>query len=440
MMKHLKYLSILSALAAGLALLLTVIMQPAAAYTETTTRYVAPGGHCGGASPCYATIQAAVDAADPGDEIKVAEGTYRDLHARGSVTQTVYIERAISLRGGYAPADWSAADPVAHPTILDARGKGRALYITGPVTVTITGFYITGGNAAGLGGSWRGDVGGGIFLENVRGEISNNRIFGNVAEVGAGLFLNKSPVTLVANGIYNNVASNAGGGMDVTHSGVTFIRNSIYNNHGGGLNLGWSDILMYRNSIRNNTGVWRGGGLYFWDCDATLVNNLILGNKANQTGSGIFADAGSNLRMLHTTIARNESPGSGVYVNTYGEFPSTVMMTNTILADHTAGIEASAGSTATLTSTLWHGNNDNWRGVGVIHHTQDYTGDPKFAFDGYHLSPGSVALDKGVNGGIVTDIDGDARPYGPGYDIGADEYNGVRISPRKLYLPLALGR
>lgn len=34
------------------------------------TRYVASGGDCGGATPCYPTVQQAVDAADAGDWIK----------------------------------------------------------------------------------------------------------------------------------------------------------------------------------------------------------------------------------------------------------------------------------------------------------------------------------------------------------------------------------
>ncbi len=41
----------------------------------------------------------------------------------------------------------------------------------------------------------------------------------------------------------------------------------------------------------------------------------------------------------------------------------------------------------------------------------------------YHLSAGSCCIDAGTSEGAPdTDFEGDARPQGVGYDIGADEY------------------
>jgi len=41
----------------------------------------------------------------------------------------------------------------------------------------------------------------------------------------------------------------------------------------------------------------------------------------------------------------------------------------------------------------------------------------------YHLQPGSLAIDQGsAVGAPGADFDGQARPAGAGYDIGADEY------------------
>jgi len=88
----------------------------------TNTLYVSPGGNCGGVTPCYATLQAAVDAASDLDLIKVAAGTYTDVHARprsditttGSVSQVVYLSKTLQLQGGYTTTNW--ATPYPKPT------------------------------------------------------------------------------------------------------------------------------------------------------------------------------------------------------------------------------------------------------------------------------------------------------------------------------------
>jgi len=51
-----------------------------------------------------------------------------------------------------------------------------------------------------------------------------------------------------------------------------------------------------------------------------------------------------------------------------------------------------------------------------------YEADPAFALDGYHLMTGSAAIDRGVDAGVLSDIDGHPRPYGPAPDLGAVEY------------------
>jgi hypothetical protein len=54
--------------------------------------------------------------------------------------------------------------------------------------------------------------------------------------------------------------------------------------------------------------------------------------------------------------------------------------------------------------------------------------------DDYHIGPASAALDAGVDAGVMSDMDGDGRPQGSGYDIGADE---LRL-PWQTYLPLVV--
>ncbi len=78
-----------------------------------------------------------------------------------------------------------------------------------------------------------------------------------------------------------------------------------------------------------------------------------------------------------------------------------------------------------LEGTLW-GNDTDWGGAGtIIIGTVNVWGDPAFVdpdAGDYHLGPGSAAIDAGVNAGVTTDIDGNPRPHGGGFDLGADEY------------------
>jgi hypothetical protein len=53
----------------------------------------------------------------------------------------------------------------------------------------------------------------------------------------------------------------------------------------------------------------------------------------------------------------------------------------------------------------------------------------------YRLLADSAAIDKGINTGISIDLDGNAQPENPYFDIGAYEYQGVRWY---IFLPLAL--
>jgi hypothetical protein len=181
------------------------------------------------------------------------------------------------------------------------------------------------------------------------------------------------------------------------------------------------------------------------DADVTLDNNVIVDNAigtepyGHPTGAGVYVYYG-HLHGRHNTLAGNTGgDGSGLHVTDdgHGNY-STVALTNTILVSHTVGITVAAGNTATLEATLWHANTSNWDGAGTINHTGDVPGDPDpaFAADGYHLTAGSPAADKGVSASIWVDIDGQPRPY-QAPDLGADEYWPPGVL-KHLYLPLVV--
>lgn len=405
--------------------------------------------------------------------IEVAQGTYSDVHtisalssATFTATQIVAITKDVSLQGGYTTADWTTPDPVAQPTILDAGGRGRVIVISGTIAPTLTGFRLTGGNAQGLGGMYWGGAGGGLYIRNAAPIIDRNQIYSNTSPwYGGGLYLYNSTATVSDNLITDNAAQRRGGGIYVDGGAPLLRGNRFIDNaaglEGGGVCSYWSRITLSANLFTQNDGGTWGGGLYLYGQGNTLDGNLFEGNRA-AAGGGIYlqyeygnvpvlantalvgneAAEGSGIwfggdqyswprivSALHTTLSANGGGGAGIFVGEY----ATLALTNTIIAGHSVGISVTAGSTATLAATLWHANDLDRSGAGNLSHLYDYSSDPTFAPDGYHLMLGSAAIDRGVDTALATDIDGDLRSRGAGADLGADEFRLV------LYLPLVRG-
>ncbi len=404
----------------------------------------------------YSSIQSAVDAASGLDPIiKVAAGTYTGVQVRprddvtttGYVTQVVYLNKSLTIEGGYTNSNWTTPDPEANLTTLDAQSQGRVLYITGVITPTIEGLHLTGGDATGMGGEPTNptDCGGGIYIYKALATIKSNWVFSNTAETGAGIFvgdkgwsLSKPSATLVANTVFSNTAER-GGGIAQTRSTVKVLSNVIRGNNasdsGGGMHSLFGAPTIKRNIINANSA-GAGGGAYFQWSEATLVNNVIIDNHINGGGHGSgLHNQGGNLRLLHNTLARNTGgDSSGVYLVDLQDWGlPTVWMTNTILAHQSIGVNANGISTVTVNGILWHAVpvTVQLSPSAVASVSNQYTGDPDFATDGYHITSGSAAIDIGVEAGVTIDFDGESRPAQAGHDLGADEF-----LYKIMYLPL----
>jgi uncharacterized repeat protein (TIGR01451 family) len=444
--------------------------------------YVAPGGVCNGWAPCYEEIQAAVDAVDdPGDNVKVAEGTYTDLHHRNGLTQVVYISKSVTIQGGYTITNWNTSYPTTQHAVLDAQGQGRVIYVSGDITVSVEGLDVTGGDATGThsGGiaireaiaaisrcrifSNTSDEGGGLGLYNAEATLEANTIAANTASHGGGLSLSGSYATLRSNRILSNAASGDGGGLCTRNSGITLQENEIVGNtagdDGGGVYLASGVATLAANAITANLAHNRGGGIALYTMRSAyggseLKGNVVSGNAA-QYGGGMYLGDRSDViiennfvtenslindgqgagvhiiesapQLRHNTLARNRAASEGIYCED-GE----VSLYNNILVSHTVGIRLAGSSKAWLDGTLW--------GTGAWSNKSDYeiTGTsmitigainiwegPDFvdpANGDYHINADSPARDAGILTDVDTDIDRQVRHMGLAYDIGADEF------------------
>jgi len=364
---------------------------PQAARAQGAIHYVAPLGDCGGADPCYTTVQAAVDAANNGDDIRVAGGTYTGVSARQSVTQVVYISKTVTIRGGYTTGNWDTADPDTNLTILDAQGQGRVLYITGEIRPTIEGLRITGGNAFELGGHPGGkDAGGGVYISTASASISNSRVYDNIAQYGGGLYLNSSAATLTGNRVQGNTAqalweAGSGGGLYLYHSSDANVAgNRVEDNTasgywggtggGGGLYLDYSDAVLSGNTITANTTYFDGGGLYLYHSDGTLRGNTIVANTADFNGGGLYLDE-SDAKLSGNTVTSNTAfdDGGGLYLE-----ESDATLINNLVADDQAnglgsGLYIGGSSPRLLHTTIARNADGDGSGVYVTNSGSSYS-------------------------------------------------------------------
>jgi parallel beta-helix repeat protein len=292
-------------------------------------------------------------------------------------------------------------------------------------------------------------VGGGLFLQSSDSVIKANDIYSNTAKGGGGLGtegggnLRLWGWTIRDNEIRDNEAGGGGGGISTmfnrgcTIAGNTISGNKALDGGGGGLGLFISSLLIKDNLITHNYARDPGGGLSFLGTsESTLVNNVITDNESFHDSSAMHVE-GVDLHLLHNTFARNtptQKNAIGVEPWTGYGGPSTVVMTDTILADSDVGIKVTSGNTVTVNSILWYDVSQPIAAEAgaTVTLANDFTGDPAFAPDGYHLTGNSAALDKGINAGVAEDIDGDPRPIGEGFDLGADEM------PKYVFLPAIL--
>ena len=317
-------------------------------------------------------------------------------------------------------------------------GNGGGAWAYGSARVANSLFtlnqVLAGGNSGGLdtgANAWLTDT---IFLGNLnqtgngggsgsggnasilRGEYRENR----AANAGGGL-LALGTATIQDTTFYSNTAGDQGGGLIAAQAAITrtTFENSTAGSRGGGVMLTGGSSLLQQVAFLGNQASAGGGLALEGTAGGSLVNSLFTRNSAaGGSGAALYMDSSGALLVQHTTIANPSlASGSAVYVNS-----GNLTANNTIFANHSTGLARISGS-AVLQNPLFYGNSANTQGTGITINGA-VNGDPAFynpALDDYHLSVGSLAANSGLNSGVSSDFDGDARPQGGQVDIGYDE-------------------
>ncbi len=406
------------------------------------TRYVAPppdgddsSNDCTNpVSPCE-TVQHAVEVASEGETIKVATGSYTDTHTVAALGGPVVVEltKTVALCGGYDTSFTEPPDAGAHPTILDAQGAARVLYVSGAAP-TIEGFTITGGQASGSGA--------GVYVSAASPTLSGNVVTDNVSNyAGGGIYVYGGASILEGNVIVSNTADWGGGLCILENADVLVAGNLIVDNlaelTGGGIHLESHTSVtphIVRNTFRHNIANSQGGGLNAVTAHARVENNFFLANQCTQ-GAGVFME-NELAKLVSATLVHNTwvgDAGEDEAVRVEGTVAASLV--NNIVADFGIGITNTTPASTTVTAdfTLFDNTGTKY-GSGVVSNNE-VSGAPEFVNVGegdYHITTRSGAFDAAVDLGVSTDIDGDRRPSSEAPDVGADEV------PPWFYVPLVL--
>jgi parallel beta-helix repeat protein len=299
-----------------------------------------------------------VDAVPEGGEIRVATGVYTGVQGRpvppgyegDIITQVVHISKSVTIRGGYTIANWDNPDPNGNPTTLNAEGDGRVVAVMGPVTATLEGLRITGGQ--GPVASDRG--GGGLYGWHATVSLRENHIVSNTAHSGGGLGFHNCEVVLEG----NRVISNTAWGPEVEGG------------WGGGAEFWFSGGTLSDNVISGNMSVGSGGGI--WGQDVTLEGNTISGNHTGFRGGGFSLGGNiiisSNLIYSNTAVDRGGGGalGSGVVIINGNDFLDN-------LSGSSGGGLDVQGATITATGNVISGNYSLMHGGGIHLYGSDGT-------------------------------------------------------------------
>jgi hypothetical protein len=259
----------------------------------------------------------------------------------------------------------------------------------------------------------------------VQGNVASNAIKQH------GIYISNSPVNTVLrdNIVFGNTmgvefnadASQGGTGIG---TGALIEDNVIYNNIDNGLNLdGLQNSVIRNNLIYGNTH--NGISIYQLDSAEPGKNDLIENNtiyQPNSSGAALHFLDGSTGNTVFNNILIGGA--SGTYDNDSASMPGLVSDYNTVPAGANYNVDSNPSTLA-----QWQATGQDTHSI-VASAAQIFT---NFSSGDFHPITGSPTIDAGVgslNGQAApaVDMDGNARPQGNGFDVGAYEFVTTTLS------------
>jgi predicted outer membrane repeat protein len=368
------------------------------------------------------TIQAGIAAAQTGDTVLVASGTYLE--------NIDFLGKAITVISSDGP----------HWTVIDGSGSNSVVTFDtgeGPDSV-VEGFTLfNGGGNDHKFGIWNGRFGGGVFCLESAPTLKNNIITENhVNMMGGGLYVQSALMPTAMDCTFLDNSANSGGGIfaqyhgTITATGCRFILNSTHYGGGGGL-VCYGDSLVKDCLFILNETVQEGGGL--WCGGAEVTNCIFSGNYAWKGGA--VRCAGGPV-FTNCTFHKNQAQSvAGGILADY----CTLTITNSIFWDDQGIVgkeitllEGTVGSKLVIDYSILEGGKNSVfleKNCWIQWWDRMFDEDPLFvdpANHDCHIPYGSPCIRSGNNAAPnlpAHDFEGDERVFVGSVDIGADEFH-----------------
>jgi hypothetical protein len=329
---------------------------------------LAPAAHIGGTT--FATIQAAVNAANPGAVITVDPGVYNEA---------VTVNKSVTLEGAQHGTAGQSASRTGNSATESVVGSGSFGFNVTASNVTIDGFTIAGANDQTTGGF-------GVYIAtNVSGtHLVDNIIQNNI--IGLGLSNTGVSQAVVQDNLFrtnNNAGPGAGTAIysDQTVSGslsnVLINHNTFAGNDGAGIALNSSDSSHGATNITisNNTFDDNGQQIYLYNTTSAVIADNSFAFASASGGAAALGLYGNDVNIAITDNLFLNGNAFGVRIGNFRTGPnSSISFNNNSISGFATGLRLDPGGysgTLNATANYWGAatgpaSPNNPGGTGVV--------------------------------------------------------------------------